>query len=393
MKRLAGAVLGLALSAAAFAQDQQLGARTKAMGGSYTAFEDDPVLVWLNPAGIATQPDQVSIVYQSYTAYPRGRRLEGGVPVDTVEPEMVQSDPAFWPSYLGAVFQVGTPEWPRAIGICIAQPYVLNFSMAEVTGPSQTTFLPEAELKQALSRARAAYAQDFAIRPRGEPGFLTHVAAAVGVDVGYERWSFTSAAEDVSDAASNVGGGLGVLVGLYDDMESFKVNLGAAFQSMVEYNFDIDRKILPAFDMPRQVNLGVTFYLLEGMPLRFTADVQFIHWRVTAEKPAYPNFEGFDDALSFSLGAEYKVKVAENTSLYPRLGYRRFDAPWSDKDDLPMTGKYRLVLDTKADVFDLFTFGIGIGWASGTGKTRSLDLAGELGGDSYNAAAGITFEF
>ena len=38
------------------AQDQQLGARTKAMGGSYTAFEDDPVSIWLNPAGIATQP-------------------------------------------------------------------------------------------------------------------------------------------------------------------------------------------------------------------------------------------------------------------------------------------------------------------------------------------------
>ncbi len=31
--------------AAALAQDQQLGARTKAMGGSYTAFEDDPVSV------------------------------------------------------------------------------------------------------------------------------------------------------------------------------------------------------------------------------------------------------------------------------------------------------------------------------------------------------------
>ncbi len=34
----------LAVAAAAYAQDQQVGARTKAMGGSYTAFEDDPVL-------------------------------------------------------------------------------------------------------------------------------------------------------------------------------------------------------------------------------------------------------------------------------------------------------------------------------------------------------------
>jgi hypothetical protein len=31
------------------------------MGGSYTAFEDDPVSIELNPAGIATQPNQMSI--------------------------------------------------------------------------------------------------------------------------------------------------------------------------------------------------------------------------------------------------------------------------------------------------------------------------------------------
>ena len=35
----------LAFASPASAQDQQLGARTKAMGGSYTAFEDDPVSV------------------------------------------------------------------------------------------------------------------------------------------------------------------------------------------------------------------------------------------------------------------------------------------------------------------------------------------------------------
>lgn len=62
---------GLAAAArAAFAPDQQLGARTKAMGGSYTAFEDDPVSIELNPAGIATQPNQMSISYQTDTTYP-----------------------------------------------------------------------------------------------------------------------------------------------------------------------------------------------------------------------------------------------------------------------------------------------------------------------------------
>jgi hypothetical protein len=46
---LGAAFVGLAVLSAlpttARAQDQQLGARAKAMGGSYTAFQDDPVLV------------------------------------------------------------------------------------------------------------------------------------------------------------------------------------------------------------------------------------------------------------------------------------------------------------------------------------------------------------
>ncbi len=194
-------------------------------------------------------------------------------------------------------------------------------------------------------------------------------------------------------AAAGLGAGAGVLMGLYDDLDSFKVNVGVAYQSKVSYSFEVDRSILPAFDMPRQLNAGVTFYLLKDMPLRLTMDVQWIDWSDTAEDPAYGGFETLDDAVSFSMGAEYKVKVAARTSLYPRLGYRRFDAPWADKDRLPMTGRYRLVLHTKADAFSLFTFGIGIGWSSEGDKVRMLDLAGEFGGDSFNAAAGVTFEF
>src|SRR5438552_4596855 len=70
MKSLVTAVALFALATTASAQDQQLGARTKAMGGSYTAFEDDPVSVWLNPAGIATQNTSGAIAYQTYTTYP-----------------------------------------------------------------------------------------------------------------------------------------------------------------------------------------------------------------------------------------------------------------------------------------------------------------------------------
>src|SRR2546425_12092898 len=70
--------LALFIASAAYAQDQQVGARTKAMGGSYTAFEDDPISVWLNPAGIATQADGMSISYQTATLYEVSVSPSGG---------------------------------------------------------------------------------------------------------------------------------------------------------------------------------------------------------------------------------------------------------------------------------------------------------------------------
>src|SRR5260221_5032597 len=89
----------LSASLAASAQDQQLGARTKAMGGSYTAFEDDSVSVWLNPAGIATQTDQMSIAYQTYTAYPKGLKRGPNDTIEfTVKPVPIMGDPAVLPS-------------------------------------------------------------------------------------------------------------------------------------------------------------------------------------------------------------------------------------------------------------------------------------------------------
>src|SRR5438477_13103381 len=101
MKSLITSVALLALAATAAAQDQQLGARTKAMGGSYTAFEDDPVSVWLNPAGIATQPNSAAISYQTYTTYPLHRDKVSGSSATTAsaEAETTFVDPAFIPSY------------------------------------------------------------------------------------------------------------------------------------------------------------------------------------------------------------------------------------------------------------------------------------------------------
>ena len=394
MKSLITAVALLSLVTAAAAQDQQLGARTKAMGGSYTAFEDDPVSVWLNPAGIATQPDQLSIAYQTYTAYPRG--LERG-PGDTVnfteKPAIIMGDPAILPSFVGFVFQLGDAASPLALGVCYARPYILNFAMDQVKDPNKTEFAPQTEVHQDLGRFRVSLAKDFRFQDVGTPGWLTHVSGGLGVDVGYETWRFTGLGQDTTNSSTGVGFGLGALLGVYDNYEDFKMNFGIAYSSAIHYNFQINPNVLPAFDMPQQLNVGMTFYLLHGTPLRATVDFQWIDWKSTAEDPFFHQFKGFREAFNVSMGLEYRIRMSERVSLYPRMGYRRFEAPWSSKDNLPMTGGFRLVLDTKAANFNLFTYGAGVSWTTESGKVRSVDVAGDAGGDALNFAVGLTLEF
>jgi long-subunit fatty acid transport protein len=386
----------LCAAGAAAAQDQQLGARTKAMGGSYTAFEDDPVLVWLNPAGIATQPDQASIVYQTYTAYPT-HEDPGALPADpevfSVDAETVLPDPEFIPSYLGFVFRLGTPESPMALGICYARPYLLHYAMHELTAPGETVFEPKFGVEQSLSRVRVAFAKDFRFRPAGEAGFFNHLAFGAGLDLGLERWRFTDPDGDRTGTSLALGCGGGVLLGVYHDPDVLTFQVGAAYQSPVRFDFAIDPVRFPAFDMPEQVNAGASLYLHGAVPLRLTVDVQTLAWKDTAQDPSFAGYRGFRDATNVSFGAEYRLDVGSNVTLFPRAGLRRFEAPWEDPDDLPSTGRFKLVLDTDDDTFSLITFGLGISWTSATGKVRSIDLAGDTGGDAFNVALGYTHEF
>jgi long-subunit fatty acid transport protein len=395
MKGIWTAALVLAGAGAAAAQDQQLGARTKAMGGSYTAFEDDPVSVWLNPAGISTQPDQLSIAYQTYTSYPLHREIDPGDDVVTFsgEAESVLVDPEFIPSYVGLVFHVGAPDSGMAVGVCYARPYYLDYSFDRVDDPAQTAFRADSNMKQAFSRFRAVFAKDWRLREPGDPGFLTHVSAGVGLDLGYARWQFSSETDKVSDNSTAFAGGLGALAGLYDNGESLRVNLGVAYQSFVKWDFNIDPDVFPAFDMPQQMNVGLTFYLLSGTPLRLTFDFQWIDWSETADTAFFPGHPEFEDAKNFSLGAEYKVPLGSGVSLYPRLGYRRFDAPWEDEDDMPMTSRYKLLVDTEGEAFNIFTFGAGLSWTTEASKVRSIDVAADAGGDASNLAIGFNLEF
>ncbi|MBI3857370.1 MAG: hypothetical protein HY293_16910 [Planctomycetes bacterium] len=391
MRTVATVIALLSAAAAASAQDQQLGARTKAMGGSYTAFEDDPVSVWLNPAGIATQPNQISIAYQSYTTYPLHRDLAGGSVATSAGAVTSLVDPAFIPSYVGLVFQVGDAESPMAIGICFARPYHLNYSFDHVEDPAQTTFVPDTNVEESLSRFRVAFAKDFRLQAVGQAGFFTHLSVGAGVDIGYERWRFDSTTS-ANDTATAPGFGLGLLLGLYDNAEDLKINLGAAYQSAIRWHFNTDPRIAPAFDMPQQVNVGVTGYFLPKLKLRTTVDMQWVQWSRTAEEPAFLGQPSFRDAFNYSVGFEYRWTITEKLSLFPRAGYRRFNAPWSNKDDLPMTSTYKLLLDTKGGQFNIGTGGLGVSFTDEKGRLWIIDLGADFGGDAFNMALGFTYE-
>ncbi|HZL73233.1 MAG TPA: hypothetical protein VFC86_12300 [Planctomycetota bacterium] len=383
------------MAGTAWAQDQQLGARTKGMGGSYTAFEDDPVSIWLNPAGIATQPDQMSIAYQTYLGFPVDQKRGPGDTIEfSVEPETTLVDPALLPAFIGFTFQIGDAENPMSIGICFARPYHINYALDLVEDPAQTVFEPESNLEQGFQRFRLAFAKDFRFVPAGEPGFFTHIAAGLGLDVAYTTIRFQTPTANTTDNMIGVGFGLGVLVGLYDNGDNVKINVGMAYQSPVNFEFNVSPDIFPAFDMPEQLNIGATFYLLKESRLRATVDLQFLGWAATAEKPVFSGKSEFEDTTNISVGFEYRIDLdSPKIRLFPRLGYRLFGAPWEDANDLPQTGTFKLVLDTDDDTFNIFTFGLGISWSTEGGKTRSIDWAADVGGDAFNVAVGYNHEF
>jgi long-subunit fatty acid transport protein len=392
MKTPAVIILVFSIAATAAAQDQQLGARTKGMGGSYTAFEDDPVSIWLNPAGIATQPNQMSIDYQTYTTYPLQRKLNSGAVDFSAQAATTLVDPAFIPSFLGLVFQVGTPDDAMALGICYARPFHISYSFDHVEDPTTTVFVPDSNVQESFSRFRATFAKDFRLEAPGQPGFFTHISVGVGVDVGYETWHFDGSTQSITDTSTAPGYGGGILVGLYDNTEDIKVNLGVAYQSSIRWHFNVDPQLFPAFDMPQQINAGLTGYLLPGQRLRATVDFQWVQWSKTAEAPAFEGQPRFRDSTNYSVGVEYRYTVNQKINLYPRAGFRRFEAPWANKDDLPMTSNYKLLLDTKGGTFNIITAGLGFSYTDDRGKSWVIDLGTDFGGDSFNMALGFTYE-
>src|SRR3982074_1485346 len=97
------AVAVLLFATAAAAQDFQVGSRAKAMGGSYTAFGDDPVAIWTNPAGTATHNSQFAVTHQRFTQYEFSKLTDTIVLPTRGDPEQGLLDPPISPSFAGVV--------------------------------------------------------------------------------------------------------------------------------------------------------------------------------------------------------------------------------------------------------------------------------------------------
>ncbi len=388
----------LCLASAAAAQDFQVGARAKAMGGSYTAFGDDPVAIWSNPAGIAAQPSQLAITYQSFTQYEFDK--VGMVITGEVEGEAEQGllDPPITPSFAGAVAQLGDKDLEMAAAFAFIRPFQIKY-VYWFEDPALDDLATQTD--QQFSRIRAAFA--LGKRLSETSGFLTRVAAGAALDYAYTRYREIdqSPLDDAwtlifEDSESSMGFGAGVLVTLYES-DGLMVDAGAAYNSGVRFNFDLDPIIYPVWDWPALASAGLAFYIAEGYPLRVTADLQWVGWRDSVGKPD-PTMEHFNDTLSFSLGAEYRLRIKEATWLYVRAGLKSYDTPWGRESEMPAVGMSQLRIDTRGDRVEIPTLGLGLYWARKTaeGATRVLgvDLAVELFGETeVLMGLGFTYQF
>jgi hypothetical protein len=91
---------------------------------------------------------------------------------------------------------------------------------------------------------------------------------------------------------------------------------------------------------------------------------------------------------------EYRFKASEKLTLYPRLGVRRYQAPWSAENamELPAIGYQRLFISTKDTDFIVGSIGLGLGWSSVEGKARSFDLGWDIGADAPGFGASYNME-
>jgi hypothetical protein len=387
-KALVVAVASMALSAPAWAQDFQVGSRAKGMGGSYTAFEDDPVSIWLNPAGIARQDFRATIQYQTFTQYELQRT---NTFIGTKgEPEAGLSDPPLIPSFAGIIAPLGD-KTKHAFAFALVRPFEnrLTYSF-----PAPPAFVAQTE--QQFWRFRFAYAYDFKLGD--ESTFFPHISLGLAGDVGFTQYSFRSFSntgiviDDIHDTNTRPGFGAGLLTSIFDDRESFRVDFGVAYQSGINFSFGEDDATFAPWDWPAMTNAGVTVYAF-GQALKVTLDAQWISWARAVKKSQIAGVPSFTNSLNYSFGAEYEIPVSASTWVLPRLGYRLYDSPWNDKNNLPASALTQLSIDTKASKFNIFTLGVGFRWKNDAGRFRGFDIGAEFGGDVRNYSIGYIYDF
>jgi hypothetical protein len=125
-----------------------------------------------------------------------------------------------------------------------------------------------------------------------------------------------------------------------------------------------------------------------------TIDAQLIDWDAASSGSSVAGRDDFSSSKNFSLGAEYRIQASEKIRIFPRAGVRWFDAPWDGKgpQDLPAINDLALFISQKDGEFLIASFGCGFGWMNKEGKARTLDLAGDIGGDAPSFAMSFTME-
>lgn len=373
------------------AQDMQISARAKGMGGGYTAFGDDPVAIWQNPAGTATQVSKFAVGYQSFVTY----EFSDGVRALPGLPQATLTDPPIQPAFVGFVVSLSTEKLNHAFSFGFIHPIELQLTWynTDLADPILT--------RQPMTRFRVGYSVDLRILDPGKAGFLPHVAVGGGIDWGSTTFSLEAdGLTRTQDKESSFGGGAGILVTVFDDLKGFSVDFGLSFNSGLDFQFAVASGLsLPKLDWPSILSAGIAVYVGR---LKVSLDAQQVDWESAADASAVGGFSSFEKTENFSVGLEYAAHLGDKVTALLRVGYRRFDAPW-DKDETVTTlgpetqpvavGASALSIETDGEVFNAGTVGAGIYWTDEQGRTRGFDFGVEIGGDKVTLSAQYVHDF
>jgi hypothetical protein len=368
----------MAVATAAAAQDVQVGARAKGMGGSYTAFGDDATAIWYNPAGLATQRSKIAVTYQSYVTYEFNNGA-GGLPGD---PQATLQEPGFVPSFAGIVLALGDEKIRHAFSFAYISP--MNMSMTWNNGGVAV------HTKQTISRMRVGYGGDIKLSDKGT-GFLPHIALGGAVDWGSTQFEQIMAGATTKDQESDFGYGAGVLLTVFDDGAGLSVDVGVSGNSQLDFQYNVNENTTPVFDWPAMYAIGIAIYVKQ---LKVTADLQVVNWEDAVGGSTVAGVDDFENAVNLGLGAEYAIAATDQLTILPRAGLRIYDAPWDDEDPLTVgIGNNRLSIDTNEESFVLFSLGVGVYFTTKEGLKRGFDLAVTFGGDKITIAVSYTHDF